>query len=608
MSNGASQTSSGSDKNTNEEKTEWVRKTILYFAQSLKKVALYLHQKDGLEDFFATPLESMEAFHKKHGALTLVVKPFDFFYGGVSVFQGDGQENSITYKLYTAGIRSFTFEKHIMARDLVALSRLLLKTPLELREEDLASRLWREGIPHIAYLQIHSSEQQLDEEGGVGSGDVDQIEQLHAYIKDKFASRDARNQVSFRSFSSSDFDLSSFLGGVKTKRELFEQPRPTSPREIAFIRDVLEHEEKQLVTKGSELLFFLCKNAEHPEELKEAEDTFSLLCEHLFFSFDFEHLFKLFDALEAIAKRSQDRSAHSFLALKRNLFNAFLEEERFTILLDYLENSPALREKERNTLCAFMRLLGPQFHDLLLQKIPVVSAKTRKLFLLTILSSVLNPHTLGLSLLEQFKDVGDFTVDMLHVGRIIPLTFSRTQLESFLQEGTPQVQRLALTIFIEQYPNEMSDMSSGFLKHARSDVVRALFEVLCQQDGAGLTALFTFLQTRRFAQLEFEDQMALYTILGRSQHVEFLDWFEYLLSQKSHWLLPRIEQEKHLAIKGLEAFGSFPAMHVLQRATEHKELHSSKMQNELAHAVTFYHLYIKAQTQRASEEEDAHAR
>jgi hypothetical protein len=583
--------SAGDDK-----KIALVKQIMSGYAQALKKLGLYLHQNDGLEDFFQVSLDGMKEFHQKYGQLTLIVKPFDFFFDGESVYFAENQENSPAYKLYSAGIRSLTFEKGVVGRDLVALGRLLLKTPIELRDDDMASLLWREGIPHIAYLQIHSTEDSTGE-GGVSADEVEDteaLEKLYSYIQKQFSAKEPRNQVNFRSFSASDFDLDSFLGRTQTSRELFEAPQRMSPREVKYIREVLAEEEKQLTEQGSELLFFLCKHAEYPAELNDISETFTSICEHLFFSFEFTNLARLFDALETTARAATGRSGKVFLSLKKKLFGDFLEEERLQILLDFLQNAPPMRDEERNDIRLFLTLLGPELHPFLTEQLPHVTSVARRLFLSVLLHAANNPHAASLTLLEQFEQNKDILVDMLHVGREVLHTFSRTQLEGFLGHTDSQVQRLALAVFIEQYPGEIADMSGGFFKNASSDVIRALFEVLCQNDeGDGLETLFQFVKSKRFKKLEQEDQKALFNILGHSQRPDFLAWFDEVLGRKSRFFLPAVDREKQLAIKAMESFGTFEALNLLKKHVD-TGMHSPAIQNEIAHAVTFYHLYLKA--------------
>lgn len=570
---------------------EAAHNVVSSFGQALKKVALYLHLSEGLEQYFQTAHELLQGYHKKYGSLTLVVKPFDFFFDGDSVFKGDGQENSITYKLYSAGIRSFTFEKGIVPTDLVALGRLLLKSPLELREEDLASRLWREGIPHIAYLQIHSSED-AEGEGLVEGDDEEDLEQLHAFLKQQFASKDPKKSVNFRSFSAQDLELSSFMGKVDTSRSLFEEPRPMSPREIAYIREVVAQEETSLIAHGSELLFFLCKHAEHPDDLREIEETFHLLAEQLFLSFDFGSLAQLLDALELLAFRAKQQEASTFLAFRKQLLGMFLEEERLQVLFEYLDNV-TLRERERNDVCFFFRLLGPSFHELLYHKIGAVNSGTTRIILLALFSTTSKPSKLAASLLAEHEGDQALLVDMLHVGREIPGLFDKKKLEQLLESRDGQIQRLALAIFIVEFPSEMASLAGSFFKNANASVLRSLFEVLCQDDERGAAILFEFVKSKAFRKLPFEDQVALFAILGRSQRDEFLEWFHQLLEPKSRFYMPRVDVEKRLAIKGLEAFGAFEALAVIQHHAKTGN-HSKRVQQELDHAVTFYHLYIKA--------------
>ena len=352
---------------------------LLSFGKASKKLSLYGHQSEGFEEFFEPTHQTLTTILKDTKSdLTLSVKPFDFVLEGDSVYHDDGQENSITYKLYRVGIRTITFEQKIKIPSLVQVGSLLVKPPMELAQTDLASLLWEAEIEHFSYLQLQSTGDGAEVES---EDDTEDFQRLLKAIKQDLGSRDERHKINFRSLSTADLDARKTIDSAAHQRELTRHASPLSDNELKALQDILAKERETLPDMASELMFFLLKHVHKRNELEQLSEHILRLAETLFNNHSFYHLSLL---MEEVFWAMELGSKELFSAYK-TIFNQLQDKlgtiERIEQLLEYIEEAARLSANDRSDIRIFLTLFGTKLHDIIMQKLPKVSSGTRRILL-----------------------------------------------------------------------------------------------------------------------------------------------------------------------------------------------------------------------------------
>ncbi len=522
-------------------------------SQSLKKLALYLHQEEGLEHFFFAPLSEMQRYHQKFNEdLTIQIKPFDFLLDGESIYHDDGQESSITYKLYKVGIRTFTFEQKVSANDLVRLGKILIKSPMELAQEDIASLLWQEDIPHISYLQLQSV---ADDEGGEGDEEDQEVfEQLMAQLEVQLKSNDPRNQIHYKTLLMSDLNKNEIFSTVDSQRRLAEIQSPLPEEEQKAIQDLLAKQQEELPAKSSELLYFLMKNAATSEELKKIEEYILTLGEHLSLSYDFYHLAMLLEELLAIEEEMQQRMEGEYQRIRMEIYQRLATPEQLLNIIQYLEETTRLTVAERNDIRIYLGLLGRQIHDDLFNELLNVSSPTRRLFISVLLHSEQKEHWVP-RLLELLQRKRELLLDLLIIAKEIPQTFNVRQLQDLLRHKDTQIQTEALLLLAQDYPQHVPSIAKTYLQDAHPALQRISLEVLCRVGKPGIAIVIDYLESKAFKKLKWAEKEEIYRLLGETQQTILRKYFAKTLQEKSSLFGFALEQRKKLAIIALISSG-----------------------------------------------------
>ena len=551
-------------------------------AQSFKKLALYLHQEEGLENYFSVPASEMQAYHEKFKEdLTIQIKPFDFLLNGETIYHDDGQESSITYKLYKVGIRTFTFEEEITSKDLAKLGKILIKSPMDLAQEDIASLLWQADIPHLSYLQIQSVAGDGDGEGSEKDNEI--FEQLMLHVEAQLQSDDPRNQIHYRSILTSDLNTNEIFSTVDSQRQITQQQSPLKEEETEAIQKLLKKERYELAAKGSELLYFLLKNIEDPKELERIEEHVLILGEHLSMSYDFYHLAMLLEEIIEVGKEIHENIQERYEEIQEKIYQRLATPEHISNIIQYLEETTRLTLAERNDIRIYLTLFNERIHEQLLDNIHNVTSPTRRILLSVFAHSKIGASIIA-ELLKETQKKKEFIIDILMTAKEMPKILTTRQLQTLLQHKELRIQTEALLVLAQNYPQHIPATAQMYLQDANPELQRIALEVLCRSGNRGVVVVIEYLESKYFKKLKWSDKEDLYRLLGQTHQPKLLAYFSKMLQKKSHFLAFNTENKKKLAIIGLISSGKADDREYLEAQLKMKN-HSKTIKKELETAL-----------------------
>jgi len=551
------------------------QRVLSSLSHSAKTQALYQHQNQGHENFFRKTHELIQNYHHYFGDLTVVVKPFDLQLLDQSVYNDGVNENSIPYKMHISGIRTFTFERGIQLKDLLAVSKLLTMPAQAMKDADLASLLWKYNIPHVSYLQL----QMLESAEESGNDGLDEnFEEIFKHIA-VISEQDPRSQVNFRTFDAGDLQAGQFLQGTHTKRTLEGQAAQVHHQLIQYIPARLKKENDDLLKKGSALLYQLLHFADSRAAIEQIQQYLFVLCERLFIAKDLKRLALLFEEFEQM--NTQRGSQHSYALLKQGFFDYFTAEGRIEHLFSSVAQLPSISEEQKHYIHVFLSILGVEVQEHITRVLPDLSSKVRRALLEILFSMSHHPSHLMHMLQHNYGHLKDFGVDLLIAGRKFPEAFTFQQLETLLDSPEKHLQREAVRLIAVQYPDRLNEMYERLFITSGPGFQRVVFEELCKSGPECVPLLFEYTESKEFAKMNWKEQADHYRLLGQSKQPEILEWFAGILEHKSGVFgRSKVDHYKRLAIKGIQAFGNRAAKRLIEKNLDQK-IHSREVIIEL---------------------------
>ncbi len=549
------------------------------FGVAVKNVALYRHQASGFARFLSPAMRALSEFHRDFGSLTVRVKPFDFFMSGESVFHDDGKLENMIYKIYREGIRTLTFGVGMTIDGLYTFIDLVLKTPRKLGSVELNSLLWKEQIPHFAYLMLEGFQDDDGEE------EEEELDEIVDYLRRRIYSV-GRDSINFRGLSQEDINLHQTLATAEDQRALRIGVRPLSDEEIDAINELLEDEQEVLPLKATELILMLLTQFDRPEEIEQLEEIILPVAENLLLIHDFHALCFLVEDMLYVGEEIHPSARDAFERLQDNLLRQLATPERLNPVLDIL-NKTNLTEDMQYEIQAYLILLGEAVHDALLDRLPALTSAARRIIFDTLLRQKQGGKFVQ-GIIKRYMDETMILIDFIAAGKMIPGTFDLPTLKAFVASSVPMVRMEGLLALHAQYPEKAIIAAHQLLYENHPATHRAAIEVLGKAGADGVATLMEYVRSPDFRKLSDKDQESVFRELGRTQSRYVFAWFLDILSQKSNifktLLRSSIDRQKFLAIEGLIASENLKAIQIIEYALE-KSKHSKFITETLQKAI-----------------------
>ena len=570
------------------------------FAVALKNISLYRHQTDGFLRFLAPAYQSLVLYHESFGSLNVKVRPFEFHIGHEPVFTDDSQESNLPYKFYREGFRSLSFEVGITDRALLALLDVILRVPRDVSGGvNMNSLLWESDIEGFSYLIVEGFEEDEDDEE-----EHEDLEKIIDYLRSQLHS-ESPHAVNFRGLSGEDLSLQENLASAQAQRGLRVNVQPLADEEVQAIHDLLAEEEDVLPLKSSELVLMLLTQFDHPNDIEQLKDIILPIAENLLLIHDFGAMCFLVEDLLAIGEELQDSTRQAFLHLQQRLIAQLGTPERLTPVFDLLSQNAKMNEELEEDLFSYISLLGEQAHELLIERLPVLSSAGRRLILDVILRQPQGKNVMK-QLVKEYADEPSVILDILGVAKRIPGSFTLQTLEKFIQSPVPLIRMEGLLTLGALYPKEAVAIAHQLLEDNHTATHRAAIEVLSKSGSQGILLLMDYVRSKTFQKLSDQEKQAVFRTLGKSGSRSVFSWFLELLQEKSGLFRGRVDKMKLLVIDALVQSEHPKAIQLVERTLKNGT-HSKLVREELTKSIDalqfkakreFEHMRSKREFQR----------
>ncbi len=143
------------------EEIESAREVMRALAKTLKAYKMYLPEH-AFRRRFREDLHARFRHHfDRHGDLVLTVKPYEFWYGPVAVYEEPNRFENLAFRCSADGLRELTFQQGLAVEEIEGFIGILSGDTRPL-DEDIVTRLWEAGFAHILYLVADTTDESGD--------------------------------------------------------------------------------------------------------------------------------------------------------------------------------------------------------------------------------------------------------------------------------------------------------------------------------------------------------------------------------------------------------------------------------------------------------------
>ena len=229
-----------------------VREIFSKFKKALKTIALYRHNVDRYGEYLEPVHSALADFLARKNMLQLRVEAMSYMFQRVVVFEDDSRDNNIVFPFWQAGIRLFIFKAGLSPDELLKFLLLVISPEDRSRhQEDIITRLWKAEFESIEYIVVEGFKALPDD-------DVDEVEmeveKVVAYLYRQLQSN-SQDYLRFARISSEDLNLE--LNDVDQLRGVVIQGVTTTPADMARVQQSLDAEESRVLPKMVVVLFQL---------------------------------------------------------------------------------------------------------------------------------------------------------------------------------------------------------------------------------------------------------------------------------------------------------------------------------------------------------------
>lgn len=205
------------------------------FSRSLKRIALYRHQRDKHASYLEPALSSLSAILDREAVLTVTVEPGALSVGGAPVYTELAREDSLCFRLHRDGVRTISFSRGLSLGELLTFTEAALPDERRAGREDAVTELWKADLINVSYTAAagYRMEQGDDDRERVLSA-VGEVALRTAQTLQQFAEGIAHeDELSYRT-------LPPMLGHGELRDLDPAAPGPLARRSIRTLLDIVE--------------------------------------------------------------------------------------------------------------------------------------------------------------------------------------------------------------------------------------------------------------------------------------------------------------------------------------------------------------------------------
>lgn len=541
--------------------------------KGLKQIQLYRHNVDRYGEYLEPFVSSLQALLNKNSMISLKVDPIAYKIGQNVVFEDDGKEQNLIYPLWQAGIRLLMFKAGITA-DEIQRFYLLCMTAMDDsrkgRAEDIVTQLWKAELECIEYVVVEGFKAVADDD----AEEVEvEVEKVVAYLYRQLQSN-SDDYLRFARVSEADLDLQ--LEGVEQMRGSVISGVTATPGDKARIQQALTREEGRSLSKMVVVLFQLLELDTTEENFEDVAEAFVQLLDALILTENFTAI----DQIRARFKQSAEKPGRSPAA--RDLIQRC--ELRFVGRMGESQRVQAIGQilnsalpKDAQGIRNYLYALGVDAIIPLIDMLETLSLPPNRRLVCDVLAEI------GTAYVDTFAErlqhpSSNLVKDMIYIiDKINPS--HKFQIFAQVLEHPNNILRLeTLAVIGRNGSDECFEYIAKVLKTHPDAQMRAqaarMLPNFAPEKGAALL-LEIVKNEAAFEKVAEAERKALFAAIVQMHAPQTEAFIREILSAKSGFLAKkRVDEMKLLAIGGLEAAPSIPALQLLAQVAQDAKTHS----------------------------------
>lgn len=540
----------------NLQRYQQAREVFLNLVKGIKQINLYQHATGKYAEFLGRAHASLAGWTETHGPLNVKVDSGNFFLFKEPLLD----EGDFSYRFFRDGIRNLVFRPGLTLDELVQFTLIAIKNydAPEHHGEDIVQNLWQASFSNIEYIIVE----------GFKIGDMSEeavqveVDKIVSYLYGRLRST-SEDFLRFARVSAEDLETK--LDNIDQVRGAVIAGESATQKLRELMEEELRLDEQERLLGKLVVAIFQVLEEGGVEDRATLEELFVQLLDALLMQEDFAAINSIlvkFRSLERDPRRqAQIRDLRSFFLAKMG------EGERLQRIGQILQNS---KIKSPQDVLRYLSQLDAGSVVPLLDVLDVVTNNEHRSILVDALSSI------GRDLIDPFvmrlqSDKSQLVRDML---TIIERLDPPNKLEIYGQV----LKHPSLPVKLEAF----GVVSKSRTEQCRRFVVEALGDgnqqlrilaarALPNYGGEkALADLIKIAKAPEFEKKAWEEKANFYQAMGMTQLPAAMQYFQFLLAQKSLFQRAKIREGKLLAIAGLGACVALASYKILQGEVENK--------------------------------------
>lgn len=536
------------------ERVELARNFAFQLLKAIKQIGMYRHNETRFPEFLQKAHEAVVEYTTKHGALSMKVEPQNLQLYNQTLFSED---NPLPYKFYKDGIRQLIFRPDLGIAELVAFTIIATSDP-ERGGEEVLAQLWKEAFEHIEYIVVEGfkMEECSEEEVEV------EVDKIVGYLYNRLRTT-SDDFLRFARVSAEDLDskienVDQLRGAVVTGQTATDDLKAKLQKEIE------EEEGQRLFPKLVAAVFQVVESGVDDEGV--LEEMFVQLLDAMLLQEDFATINSIVLKLRAMEARDQNNSVLG--RLRMTFVSRMGEEQRLGRIGEILRTS---RPKHPQDLVRYLNAVEGLATPVLLDVLEGVELQENR----ALLSEVLAEHAKEgpAPFVNRLESDRPQTVrDMVYILEKSGHPDRIKMFSQVLRHKNLAVKLDAMNVIARGQTGEARKLIADCLNDASSQVRMLAARLLPEFDREkGYLDLMKAIKDPSFEKKAPEEKTVFYGALGATGLPGALGWLQSILTAKPSLLnKAKVLNEKLIAINGLAAAESVPALKLLQGLLEDK--------------------------------------
>lgn len=540
--------------------------------KALKTIALYRHNVDRYAEYLEPVHTALADFLARKGMLRLRVEAMGYVYERVQVFEDESRDNNIIFPFWQAGIRLFIFKAGLSPEELLKFLLLVLSPEdRSRRQEDIITRLWKAEFENIEYVVVEGFRAVADED----PDEVEmEVEKVVAYLYRQLQSN-SQDYLRFARISSDDLNLE--LNDVDQLRGVIVQGVTTTAADKARVQQSIDAEELRVLPKMVVVLFQLLELDTSEENFEDVAEAFVQLLDALLLQENFTAIHQIRERFGVSANKPKLRPEKRDLIQRcAERFNGRMaESQRLQTIAQILNSGNA---KDPDGVRGYLTSLGVDAIVPLVDMLEILELPPNRRLVCDVLAD-LGKDNVALFTSRLTHPSSNLVKDMLYI----------------LDKINPP-EKFALFTHVLKHPNAVLRLETLALigKNESEECFATLQRVFLESDDPQMRAqaarLFPFhlpsksvpilmavVNAESFEKRTEPEKKAIFTALAQIQAPEAQQYLRGIFEAKSGLFSKKVDKVKLLAISGLEANPSLPALQMLAEVAKDPKKHSKEV-------------------------------